>query len=55
MGTALAERLVGAGIAVIGFDIDPDRCDAFRDNGRTVAASAGDLASQSQRDRHRRL
>jgi L-threonate 2-dehydrogenase len=48
MGTALAERLVDAGITVIGFDIDPNRCDAFRDDGRKVAASASDLASQSQ-------
>lgn len=48
MGTALAERLIDAGSAVIGFDIDPDGCGAFRDNGRKVAASASDLASQSQ-------
>src|ERR1700686_4755209 len=48
MGTALAERLVGAGIAVIGYDIDPNRCDTFRDDGRTITASASDLAGQSQ-------
>src|SRR3978361_1444245 len=48
MGAALAERLIAAGIAVIGFDIDPNRRDAFKDDGRTVAASAGDLAGQSQ-------
>jgi putative dehydrogenase len=48
MGTALAERLVGAGIGVIGFDIDPNRCLAFRDDGRTIAASASDLVGQSQ-------
>jgi 3-hydroxyisobutyrate dehydrogenase len=48
MGTALAERLVGAGMAVIGFDIDPNRCDAFIDGDRKVAASASDLAGQSQ-------
>jgi putative dehydrogenase len=47
-GTALAERLVGAGIGVIGFDIDPNRCDAFTDGGRKVATSASDLADQSQ-------
>jgi 3-hydroxyisobutyrate dehydrogenase-like beta-hydroxyacid dehydrogenase len=47
MGTALAERLVGAEMAVIGFDIDATRCDAFRDDGRKVAASASDLAGQS--------
>jgi putative dehydrogenase len=48
MGIALAERLAGAGIAVIGFDIDPNRCDAFRDDGGEVATSANDLAGQSQ-------
>jgi putative dehydrogenase len=48
MGAALAERLVGIGIAVIGFDIDPNRCDAFRDDNRKVATSAVDLAGQSQ-------
>jgi putative dehydrogenase len=47
MGTALAERLVGAGMAVIGFDIDPNRCNAFGDDGRKVAASVSDLAGQS--------
>ena len=48
MGTALAERLVGAGIAVVGFDIDPIRCDRRRDHHRgTVASSARDLASRS--------
>lgn len=48
MGTALAQRLVDAGFAVIGSDIDPDRKDAFKANGRAVATSAGDLAEQSQ-------
>jgi len=48
MGTALAARLVGAGIDVIGFDIDPGRCDEFNDNGHKLAASAGNLADQTQ-------
>ena len=48
MGTALAERLIGAGIEVIGFDIDPNRCDTFRAANRKTATSAGDLAHQSQ-------
>ncbi len=48
MGTALAERLTGAGIEVIGFDVDPNRHDAFKGDSRKVAASAGDLAQQSQ-------
>ena len=48
MGAALAERLVGAGLAVIGFDIDPNRCDRFRDGSGKIAASAGDLVGQSR-------
>ncbi|QDW40087.1 NAD(P)-dependent oxidoreductase [Bradyrhizobium sp. KBS0727] len=48
MGTALAERLTGAGIAVIGFDIDANRRDVFRDDSRKIAASGSDLAGQSQ-------
>src|SRR5258708_20948286 len=47
MGTALAERLVGAGMAVIGFDIDPNRCDKFSNTSGKIAASASDLAGQS--------
>jgi putative dehydrogenase len=48
MGAALAERLVGAGLAVIGFDIDPSRCDMFRENRGELAASASDLADKSR-------
>lgn len=48
MGAALAERLVGAGLAVIGFDIDPNRCDMFRENRGELAASASDLADKSR-------
>lgn len=48
MGTALAERLIGAGMHVIGYDIDPDKCTSFKGNGRTIAASTADLASQSR-------
>ncbi len=48
MGTALTERLIGAGMAVTGFDIDPNRCDTFKGDGRTIATSAADLAGQSQ-------
>lgn len=48
MGTALAERLVGAGIAVIGFDLDPRRCDPFRNACGNIAASASELAGETQ-------
>src|SRR5260221_10550064 len=47
MGPALAERLVGAGIAVTGFDIDPNRCDKLSNPSGKIAASASDLAGQS--------
>ena len=46
MGTALSERLIGAGVAVVGFDIDSSRCDALRDNRGKIATSAGELAGQ---------
>ncbi|WP_334407818.1 NAD(P)-dependent oxidoreductase [Bradyrhizobium sp. AZCC 2289] len=44
IGTAFSERMIGAGIAVIGFDVDPARCEKLRGNRGTVAASARDLA-----------
>ena len=46
MGTALSERLIGAGVAVVGFDIDSSRCDALRDNRGKIATSADELAGQ---------
>ena len=47
MGAALAERLTGAGHAVLGFDIDPGRGAAFGTSGGTVAASLPDLVQRS--------
>src|SRR5882724_7757388 len=47
MGTALAERLVSAGIAVIGFDIDPNRYGKFSNTSGKIVASTSDLAGQS--------
>jgi len=46
MGTALSARLIDARIPVIGFDIDPVRCSAFRDIGGEPAASAKDVVTQ---------
>lgn len=46
IGTALSERLIGAGIPVIGFDIDPARCVKLRENRGTVATSARELVGQ---------
>jgi L-threonate 2-dehydrogenase len=47
MGTALSERLIGADIPVIGFDLDFARCRKLRENHGTVAASVCELASRS--------
>jgi L-threonate 2-dehydrogenase len=46
MGTALATRLLEAGISVIGFDVDATRCSALRANGSEPAASSAELAAQ---------
>jgi L-threonate 2-dehydrogenase len=46
IGTAFSERLIGAKIPVIGFDVDPAQCVKLRAKGGTVAASARELASQ---------
>jgi 3-hydroxyisobutyrate dehydrogenase-like beta-hydroxyacid dehydrogenase len=45
MGSAIANNLVKAGFRVIGYDIEPARCDAARTAGIAVAASAA-AASQ---------
>jgi 3-hydroxyisobutyrate dehydrogenase-like beta-hydroxyacid dehydrogenase len=46
MGTALSRRLIDAGMTVLGFDVDPLRCEELRRNGGTIAASFPDLASR---------
>jgi 3-hydroxyisobutyrate dehydrogenase-like beta-hydroxyacid dehydrogenase len=46
MGTALCERLIGAKHPVLGFDIDPIRCEALKSAGGMVAASARELAGR---------
>ena len=43
MGTALTARLIDAGIAVTGFDIDPARCQVLRDIGGEAAGSAAEV------------
>src|SRR5262245_20405287 len=40
MGSALADRLLGAGRRVIGWDIDTGRCAALRERGGDVAGGA---------------
>jgi 3-hydroxyisobutyrate dehydrogenase-like beta-hydroxyacid dehydrogenase len=49
LGTALAERFLGAGLAVIGHDVDSTRCDALRGLGGVVGASALDVARGAAR------
>jgi len=44
IGTALSERLIGAGLEVIGFDIDSIRCKTLQESGGMVAASARELS-----------
>ncbi len=46
MGAALSARLIDAGNAVIGFDIDSERCKAFKATGGELAASAEELAAR---------
>jgi 3-hydroxyisobutyrate dehydrogenase-like beta-hydroxyacid dehydrogenase len=46
IGTAFSERLIDAKIPVIGFDIDPARCEKFGENRGTVATSAREVVGQ---------
>ena len=46
MGSALSARLIDAGLAPIGFDIDADRCRAFRAAGGELAVSATALVAR---------
>jgi L-threonate 2-dehydrogenase len=43
MGTALSQRLIDAGLAVLGFDIDPARCETLQANGGGAAHSAQEV------------
>jgi 3-hydroxyisobutyrate dehydrogenase-like beta-hydroxyacid dehydrogenase len=40
MGTALSARLIDASTSVMGFDVDPARCNAFGDIGGKPAPIA---------------
>jgi L-threonate 2-dehydrogenase len=46
MGIALSARLIDAGMAVTGFDIDATRCKALRAIGGVLAISVTELAAQ---------
>jgi 3-hydroxyisobutyrate dehydrogenase-like beta-hydroxyacid dehydrogenase len=49
MGTALAERLLGGGFAVFGYDVDPARREVLVSLGAQPAASAGAVLSACSR------
>lgn len=49
LGSALAERLVGAGFGVLGADVDPDRLDALGRLGGDVAADASEVIGSCDR------
>jgi 3-hydroxyisobutyrate dehydrogenase-like beta-hydroxyacid dehydrogenase len=48
MGTALSERLIGAKVPVVGFDIEPARCGKLKALGGLVATSVHELADRSR-------
>lgn len=45
MGSACASRLGGAGLSLVGYDVEPARREAFAGAGRTPAARLADLAA----------
>jgi 3-hydroxyisobutyrate dehydrogenase-like beta-hydroxyacid dehydrogenase len=49
LGTALAERLLRAGLPVVGYDRAPDRCAALAALGGRPAGSAGEVARAAPR------
>jgi len=49
LGSAMAERLIGAGFAVVGFDVDADRRAEFTRIGGTVAENGAEVARQCRR------
>ena len=49
LGSALAERLLKAGIRVVGFDLDVSRCELFARSGGEAVDSAQSVARQARR------
>ena len=49
VGTAIAQRLLGAGWRVIGWDFDPGRCSALGAAGGTVAGGIAEVFAASDR------
>src|SRR5690349_5683549 len=46
MGSALAARLIEAGVGVIGFDVDAAKSNGLKANGAEIAAFAAELAAR---------
>ena len=49
LGSAIAERLIGAGFLVVGFDIDPARRKHLQSLGGQPRESEGDVAAECER------
>lgn len=49
LGSAMAERLLGAGFDVVGFDVDPGRREQLTKASGTSTSSAADVAGQCRR------
>jgi len=49
VGTAMAERLLGQGFDVVGFDIDSTRCEHLEKSGGKALDTAAELGEQSER------
>lgn len=47
MGSAMAGHLIDAGFTVTGYDIDPDKVEAFEERGGRMASSTSDLAGRA--------
>src|SRR5258708_34951750 len=48
MGSALSARVMEAKVPLIGFDIEPARCEKLKTTGSVVAPSVRDLAGRSR-------
>lgn len=48
LGSALAERMLAAGLEVVGYDVRPERCAAFTAAGGRVVDSAAAVAEQCE-------
>ena len=49
LGSALSARLIDAGFAVLGFDLDAQRCDELVKRGGRIANNVPDIARHCSR------